>query len=88
MQIFVSGKAYSVEADASVESLKLMIENQEFVPSHLIRLSNGGLDLEGGSLMSHGVEEEDTLTMLLDVNGGMRKKWKKKRSKFSLCVLI
>ena len=84
MQIFVAGQngsstAYSVEADASVESLKLLIENQEFVPSHLIRLVNGGVDLEGGSLMANGVEDEDTLTLLLDVNGGMRKKWKKKR---------
>ena len=84
MQIFISGQsgdatAYSVDADASIESLKLMIENQEFVPSHLIRLTNGGLDLEGGSLLGNGVQDEDTLTMLLDVNGGMRKKWKKKR---------
>lgn len=84
MQIFVSGQngsstAYSVDADASIESLKLLIENQEFVPSHLIRLVNAGVDLEGGSLMGNGVEDEDTITMLLDVNGGMRKKWKKKR---------
>lgn len=79
MQIFIADKAYSVDADSSVESLKLMIENQEFVPSHLIRLTHGGMELEGGSLIGNGIEEEDTLTMLLDVNGGMRKKWKKKR---------
>ena len=84
MQIFIAGPngsstAYSVEADASIESIKLMIENQEFVPSHLIRLVNGGQDLEGGSLIGNGVEDEDTLTMLLDVNGGMRRKWRKKR---------
>ena len=71
--------AYTVEADASVESVKLMIENKEFVPADLIRLVSGGEDLEGGSLTGNGVEDEDTLTMLLDVNGGMRKKWKKKR---------
>mmetsp|Transcript_11189 Transcript_11189/g.22881 ORF Transcript_11189/g.22881 Transcript_11189/m.22881 type:complete len:101 (-) Transcript_11189:461-763(-) len=84
MQIFIAGAsgpatAYTVDADASVESVKAMIENKEFVPANLIRLVNGADILEGGSLLGNGVEEEDTLTMLLDVNGGMRKKWKKKR---------
>jgi small subunit ribosomal protein S27Ae len=84
MQIFVAGPngsstAYMVDADASIENIKLMIENKEFVPSHLIRLVNGAHDLEGGSLVGNGVMDEDTLTMLLDVNGGMRKKWRKKR---------
>jgi small subunit ribosomal protein S27Ae len=84
MQIFIAGASgsattYSVDADASVESLKLMIENKEFVPADLIRLVNGATALEGGSLLANGVEDDDTLTMLLDVNGGMRKKWRKKR---------
>jgi small subunit ribosomal protein S27Ae len=79
MQIFINSDAYTVEADASVESVKAMIENKTFVPAHLIRLVNGAEVLEGGSLAGNGVEDEDTLTMLLDVNGGMRKKWKKKR---------
>merc|ERR1712224_97562 len=80
MQILVNETAYAVEADASVESLKLMIENKEFVPSNLIRLVNGDADeLEGGTLAANGVEEDDSLTMVLDVNGGMRKKWRKKR---------
>uniref|UniRef100_A0A7S1DCU7 60S ribosomal protein L41 n=1 Tax=Cyclophora tenuis TaxID=216820 RepID=A0A7S1DCU7_CYCTE len=84
MQIFVacadgSSTAYTVESDASVETLKLMIENKEFVPSDLIKLVNGADSLEGGSLAANGIEAEDTLTMLLDVNGGMRRKWRKKR---------
>jgi small subunit ribosomal protein S27Ae len=84
MQIFIAGQqgpstSYQVEGTTSVEALKLMIENQEFVPAHLIRLVNGSTPLEGGSLAAAGVEDEDTLTLMLDVNGGMRKKWKKKR---------
>lgn len=79
MQILVNETAYTVEADASVESLKLMIENKEFVPAGMIRLVNGATELEGGSLAANGVEEEDSITMLLEVNGGMRKKWRKKR---------
>ena len=79
MQIFVNSTAYQVDAATSVESLKLMIENKEFVPADLIQLVNEGSALEGGSLMANGVEGDDTLTMLLDVNAGMRKKWRKKR---------
>ncbi|KAI2513476.1 hypothetical protein MHU86_950 [Fragilaria crotonensis] len=79
MQILVNETAYTIEADASIESLKLMIENKEFVPAGMIRLVNGATELEGGSLAANGVEEEDCLTMLLEVNGGMRKKWRKKR---------
>ena len=83
MQIFVATNsattAYAVDETTSVESLKAMIENKEFLPSNLIRLVNGATDLEGGTLLGNGVEDEDTISLLLDVNGGMRKKWKKKR---------
>ena len=83
MQIFVAtasgSTAYDVEATTSVESLKAMIENKEFVPSNLIRLVNGANSIEGGTLAGNGVEDEDTLALLLEVNAGMRKKWKKKR---------
>jgi len=71
--------AYAVESTTTVESLKSMIENKEFIPSNLIRLVNGASDLEGGTLVGNGVQDEDELNLLLDVSGGMRKKWKKKR---------
>lgn len=79
MQIFVGSTAYTVDETASVETLKLMIENKEFVPSSLIKLVNGATALEGGSLAANGVGEDDTLTMALEANGGMRRKWRKKR---------
>jgi len=79
MQIFVGSTAYEVDAATSVKSLKLMIENAEFVPSHQICLMNGSEVLEGGSLEGNGVEEDDTLQMRLAVNAGMRRKWRKKR---------
>ena len=83
MQIFVATNgatsAYEVKGTTSVTALKAMIENKEFLPSNLIRLVNGDVDLEGGTLAGNGVEGEDTISLLLDVNGGMRKKWKKKR---------
>mmetsp|Transcript_24032 Transcript_24032/g.48631 ORF Transcript_24032/g.48631 Transcript_24032/m.48631 type:complete len:96 (-) Transcript_24032:388-675(-) len=79
MQIFVGTTAYTVEGSTSVETLKAMIENKEFIPSSLIRLVNGATPLEGGSLAGNGVEEDDILAVMLEVQGGMRRKWKKKR---------
>lgn len=83
MQIFVatpSGSvAYDVEATTSIDTLKAMIENKEFVPANLIRLVNGANAIEGGTLAGNGLEDEDTIALMLDVEAGMRKKWKKKR---------
>ena len=79
MQIFVGSTAYEVDAATSVESLKNMIENQEFIPAGQIRLSHGSTLLEEGTLVGNGVEEEDELQMALEVQAGMRKKWRKKR---------
>jgi len=84
MQIFVSTtsglvNAYTVDSSATVDSLKAQIENREFIPAGLVRLVNGNSVLEAGSLAGNGIMEDDTLSLLLEVNGGMRKKWKKKR---------
>lgn len=74
MQIFVGSSAYTVDAGLSVESLKSMIENQEFIPADQIRLmADGGRVLEFGTLEANGVAEEDELAMALEVEAGMRK---------------
>jgi hypothetical protein len=83
MQIIVttpsSSTAYAVEGSTTVTDLKSMIENQEFIPEHLIRLVAGDMDLTDGTLASFGLEDDDEVAMLLDVEGGMRAKWRKKR---------
>ena len=79
MQIFISKTAYEVDSTASVDALKLMVENREFVPAGQFRLVNGSDVLEGGSLEANGVSDDDELEMMLEVPAGMRKKWKKKR---------
>ncbi|CAB9511201.1 ubiquitin [Seminavis robusta] len=79
MQIFVGDSAYVVDAAASVESFKLMVENREFIPAGQFRLVRGGDVLEGGSLEANGVSDDDELTMMLEVPAGMRRKWRKKR---------
>ena len=79
MQIFVGDTAYQVDATASVESLKLMVENREFIPSHLVRLVSGDAELLEGTLAGNGVEEDEELELCLEIPGGMRAKWRKKR---------
>lgn len=83
MQIFVATNtattAYAVDQSTSVDALKAMIENKEFLPSNLIRLVNGANALESGTLLGNGVQDEDTLSLVLEVPGGMRGKWRKKR---------
>jgi hypothetical protein len=83
MQIIVttpsSSTAYAVESSTTVTDLKSMIENAEFIPEHLIRLVAGDMDLTEGTLAGNGLEDDDEVAMLLDVEGGMRAKWRKKR---------
>ena len=84
MQIIVTAPmgastAYAVEGSTTVSGLKAMIENQEFIPGDLIRLVNGDDELVEGTLAGNGVEEDEELSLLLEVPGGMRAKWRKKR---------
>mmetsp|Transcript_38993 Transcript_38993/g.51420 ORF Transcript_38993/g.51420 Transcript_38993/m.51420 type:complete len:101 (-) Transcript_38993:114-416(-) len=84
MQIFLkdlSGKStpLNVSDDASVSGFKAAIENQTFVPADLQRLMCAGRQLTAGSLSDFGIEEGDTVSLLLNVVGGMRAKWRKKR---------
>ena len=83
MQIIIntpeSSTAYSVEGTTTVTDLKSMIENREFIPSHLVRLVSGDAELLEGTLAGNGVEEDEELELCLEIPGGMRAKWKKKR---------
>ena len=84
MQIFVKTCAkdslcLNVEAGTSVEALKALIEDQHFIPAAVQRLNFGTKQLTTGVLEEMGMADGDSLTMLLDVLGGMRAKWRKKR---------
>jgi hypothetical protein len=68
----------SVEENSTVEDLKAAIENVEFIPCELQRLVCGTTAVASGNVFDL-LEEEDTVTLLLNVNGGMRAKWRKKR---------
>ena len=55
------------------------MEDKEFIPATLQRLVTGTTTLTAGLLSEFGVEEESTIQLLMDINGGMRAKWRKKR---------
>jgi len=84
MQIIVTAPtgfstAYAVDGSTTVAELKAQIENQEFIPGDLIRLVNGTTELTDGTLAGNDIADDEELSLMLDVPGGMRKKWKKKR---------
>lgn len=84
MQIFVktlggTSLPIDVTPDTSVDDIKHAVEDHEYIPAALMRLNHGGAQLAVGSLAEAGIEEADTLTLLFNVNGGMRAKWRKKR---------
>ena len=87
MQIFIDSTAYAVDAGTSVDTLKGMIENQAFVPAGQIRLMANGKVLEFGTLAANGVADEDELAVALEVEAGMRRKWRKKRSKLKISTM-
>ena len=82
VQVFVRTNdktfAVSVAEDATLNDLKAEIENVSFFPANLMRLVKGTEELACGQLYGH-VEDDDVVEMLVDVNGGMRAKWRKKR---------
>jgi hypothetical protein len=84
MQIIITAPtgtstAYDVEGTTTITNLKSMIENQEFIPTDMVRLVNGRDELIEGTLAGNGVEEDDELSLMLEIPGGMRAKWRKKR---------
>ncbi|KAG5183729.1 hypothetical protein JKP88DRAFT_220157 [Tribonema minus] len=85
MQIFVKTLArdslvLDVAPTSTVGDVMAMVEDREFLPAALQRLSCGSTQLASTTtLEAAGIEEADTLTLLLSVNGGMRAKWRKKR---------
>ena len=81
MQIFVrsADRTFSVQVDAPyLADIKAAIEDVEFIPASIQRLEKDGETLNSASLYGI-VGDQETVTLLLDVNGGMRAKWRKKR---------
>jgi hypothetical protein len=82
MQIFVRSleETFAVELpeNANLYDLKNAIEDREFIPAAVQRVIFNGLTLIPGSLAGC-IEEADTVTLEVGLDGGMRAKWRKKR---------
>eukprot|EP01035_Chromulina_nebulosa_P017195 gene17195-22715_t len=82
MQVLVrsSQNTFSVTVDenATLNDLKLAIENVEFIPPRFMSLVKGYSVLESESLEGL-IEDGDIIELNLAVDGGMRAKWRKKR---------
>ena len=88
MQLFIQAptgttRTYTFDADADINEVKMAVEDMEFIPSSMMRVSHGTRTLVYGSLLDCGLNEGDSLDIVFQVNGGMkggmRGKWKKKR---------
>jgi ubiquitin-small subunit ribosomal protein S27Ae len=82
MKVFVRSLentfAVEIPEGAFLSDLQAAIEDVEFIPKHLQRIVKDSEPLAEGSL-SEVLAEDDTVTLLMAVNGGMRAKWRKKR---------
>jgi len=84
MHIFVKTlgeKSLNLEVDqtTSIQAIKAQIEDVEFIPVALQRLTFACQQLTTGSLESFGIKNGDSINLLMNVVGGMRAKWRKKR---------
>ena len=90
MQIFLKtpncSSAMEVQKDTTVGELQHMIDNEHFIPvgSQYLVAQNGIMSGHSDSYLSDfGIEEQDSIELMLRVQGGtkgqMRGKWKKKR---------
>ncbi len=82
MQIFVRSleKTFAVDlkANATLNDLQEAIEDVEFIPKHLQKIVKDSSALAAGALC---LTEADTVTLCMGMEGGMRAKWKKKRTR-------
>jgi small subunit ribosomal protein S27Ae len=84
MQLFIQAptgttRTYTFDADTDINEVKMAVEDMEFIPSSMMRVTHGMRTLVYGSLLDCGLNEGDSLDIMFQVNGGMRGKWKKKR---------
>lgn len=86
-------RVISVDPAMTVQGLREVIEDSEFIPTELQRLVAGTQTLTTGTLEDNGLDEGDHVELLLNIVGGgeasrykkstsrMRWKWKKKRTR-------
>jgi len=71
-----------VTEGTSVGELQSKIDNEHFIPvasQYLVAKNNVLSGNADAYLSDFGLEDQDTIELMLRVNGGMRAKWRKKR---------
>ena len=71
-------KTINTEEDWTLNDLKEKIEDITFLPSNLIYLTCNSRILQMGKL-DNQIENYDFIDVMLELKGGMRAKWRKKR---------
>ena len=73
-------KTFTVDlsANATLANLQEAIEDVEFIPKHLQKITKDSSVLAQGALC---LSEADTVILSMGMEGGMRAKWKKKRTR-------
>ena len=69
-----------INEEDSTNNLREKIEDIEFIPSNLQTLIVGTRILEEG-ILRNVIEDGELISLSIDLKGGMRKKWKKKRTR-------
>lgn len=71
-------KTINTEEDWTLNDLKEKIEDVTFLPANLIYLTCNSRILQMGNL-DNQLEDYDFIDVMLELKGGMRAKWRKKR---------
>ena len=71
-------KTIDTEEDWTLNDLKEKIEDITFLPANLIYLTSNSRILQIGKL-DNQIEDYDFIDVMLELKGGMRAKWRKKR---------
>lgn len=83
MKVFVDDAInihnFDVNHDMAIIDLKECIENNEFIPTNMISLSYNSRLLHNNELVVDVCEDGGILDFRLELFGGMRRKWRKKR---------
>lgn len=67
-----------MDPEDSINDLKYQIENREFIPANVMNLYCNSKIVDYGCIKDN-FTELDHITILLELKGGMRAKWRKKR---------
>ena len=94
MQLFINlfgiNKVYDIDQALTISQLKDLIDEREFIPSHLHYLTANSRTLTNGTLFDNKLSDGSNIIVNLRIKGGtrykkassqMRWKWKKKRTK-------